>query len=281
MPDASLRKYRRILLQIDSTTHSRHTMGAAVELAARLGSELQGIFIEDSDLATLSDLGFVREYRFSSPVAHRLDRPTIEAQFRAMARSIQRQLEQVARQRKVSVEFRSVRRGVRGDDRDFEEVDLVIIESTSLLTSRTVPEGLAGREAPPPAPPQRRTLLLKGARRLSTDALVICDSLNAAEQGIRAVTSLLSILPENITLLPLGLNEEALVELVALARSEQESNGTKMRILPPLSVGNAHLLDRVLEREMLLVITAGGAFLEDPDNLRRVLASRHPVLFLH
>src|SRR5690606_41057475 len=39
MSDAPRRKYRRILLQIDSSTHSRHTMVAAIEIAARLRSE--------------------------------------------------------------------------------------------------------------------------------------------------------------------------------------------------------------------------------------------------
>ena len=279
MSDAPRRKYRRILLQIDSSTHSRHTMVAAIEIAARLGGELQGVFVEDSDLATVSDLGFVREYRFLSPGAHRLDRPTLEAQFRAMARSMQRQLEQAARQRQVAVGFRAVRGAWPASESDLDDADLVIIETTGRLQSRNLRDEIARRGGPSKLP--RPTLLLKGAKSLSAEALIICDSVSVAEIGVRTARQLLSIPLSNITLLPLGLDEGARARLAEFATSLRESEGETARVLPPLSAENAHLLKEILAQEMLVIAAADGLYLRDPKNLQQLLTSRHPLLLLH
>lgn len=279
MSDTPARKYRRILLQIDAATHCRETMGAAIDIAVRLDGELQGVFIEDSDLVTLSDLGFVREYRLSSRVAHQMDRDTMETQLRAMARSVQRQFEHAARQRKIAVGFRAVRgTGGTSEERDIDDADLVIIESTGRLHARNFREQLTNRSALTGM--LRPTLLLKGAKRLSTEALIICDSLNAAAQGVQAVTTLLSIPHAKITLLPFGLDDNVLASLMEFGKSGKEEGEAGMRLMSPLSVANNPLLGPIITRENLVVMKAGGAFLQDAANLEPLLTSRHPLLFL-
>jgi hypothetical protein len=126
----------------------------------------------------------------------------------------------------------------------------------------------------------RPTLLLKGAKHLTAEALVICDSPVAAEQGVRAVTSLLPIPLSHITLLPFALDDAALAGLAEFAKSAGQPGEADLRIMPPLSAANGHVLERMLARESLVVLTSGGAFLQDPANLEPLLTSRHPLLFL-
>ena len=228
MSERPVRKYRRILLQIDAASHCRETMGAALDIAARLGGELHGVFIEDSDLVTVSELGFVQEFRLSSPVAHQLDRVTLEAQLRAMSRSVQRHLEREARRRKIVIGFRAVRgAGWPSEEKDLDDADLVIIESTGRLHSRNFRARLSSRGMLTRMP--RPTLLLKGAKHLTAEALIICDSLVAAEQGVRAVTSLLSIPLSHITLLPFDLDEAALAGVVEFAKSAGQPGEAGLR----------------------------------------------------
>lgn len=271
-------KYRRVLLQIDAATHCRETVGAAIEITARLGGELRGIFIEDSDLFTVGELDFIREFRLSSPIAHHLDRLTLEAQLRAMARSVKRQLEQAARHRKITVGFRALRgEGWRGDVGEWGDADLVILECTGRLHARNFRGRLSSREAITEL--LHPTLLLKGAKSLRADVTVICDSLTAAKQGILAAVTLLGAPAGKITLLPVGLNDEDCAELTMIAQQYSgEKQGTP-RVAPVMAAG-PEVIEAISPIDCTVVMRVGGAFLEDPAHQEALLISRHPLLFV-
>jgi nucleotide-binding universal stress UspA family protein len=87
---------RRILVGIDASNASLDALEAAASLAARLGSELAGLFVEDEDLLRLAALPFGDIVRSPSGERERLDRASVEATLRAVASHAREVLERTA-----------------------------------------------------------------------------------------------------------------------------------------------------------------------------------------
>lgn len=99
---------RRILVPLDASEHSRAALEAAARLAAALGAEISGLYVEDEDLLELCRFPFVREigmYR-----SRRLDRGEVERDFRIQAERIRQMMALIARHANISWNF-TVRRG--------------------------------------------------------------------------------------------------------------------------------------------------------------------------
>ncbi|MZR30098.1 universal stress protein [Sneathiella litorea] len=285
MAEPSSRKYRRVLLQIDAATLCQDTVGAAVEIAARLGGELHGLFIEDTDLVAVGELEFIHEFRLSSPTAHPLDLLTLESQLRAMARSVRRQLERAGNRQKVTIGFRSVRGDTwRTEEETSNDADLVIIESTGRLHSRTYRGHRTNRRSA--VANLCPTLLLKGGKRLTSFVTVICDSVEAAKLGVRTVTTLLGVKPENITLLPYALNDQECQELREIIEQFAEETmktaegRTQIKIGPNVAEDGARVMRFLSPDDCVVVLKTGGIFLENPAHLESLIVSRHPLLFV-
>jgi nucleotide-binding universal stress UspA family protein len=285
MAEPLSRKYRRVLLQIDMATHCHETVGAAIDITARLGGELQGIFIEDSDLLAVGELDFIHEFRLSSPTGHQLDRLTIEGQLRAMARSVQRQMERAASRRKITVGFRSIRGDIiRSGKEPFEDADLVIIESTGRLHRRSFRERVSGRSRVLAA--TRPTLLLKGGQKLAPYVTIICDSVEAADHGLQAVATLLITPLENITLLPYRVSEEdretisKFVEKFSAISNKVSEGKSGVNLIPTIVENEAQLQSLLFPDDCVVVMKTGGAILSNPALLDPLIIGPHPLLFI-
>ncbi|MBX6323330.1 MAG: hypothetical protein IRY94_16010, partial [Rhodospirillaceae bacterium] len=53
--------FRRLVILVDPVTGNRLSLLAATDLAARLGAELEVLFVEDTDLLAVSELPAVRQ----------------------------------------------------------------------------------------------------------------------------------------------------------------------------------------------------------------------------
>lgn len=106
---------RRILVALDASSHSHAALAAAVALAGRLHSEVQGIFVEDVNLLRLAELPFAREVRYGLSSARPVQGEEVLRGLRARAAVLRRELEEVAEQNKVSSTFRVVRGTVAGE----------------------------------------------------------------------------------------------------------------------------------------------------------------------
>lgn len=71
--NAGLLRRKRILVGIDSSAKSLAAIGTAVPLAASLGLDLEGLFVEDSDLIRLAQLPFTSEVRYGTEAPMPLD----------------------------------------------------------------------------------------------------------------------------------------------------------------------------------------------------------------
>jgi nucleotide-binding universal stress UspA family protein len=105
---------RRIVVGLDASNHSHAALAAAVALAGRLHSELEGIFVEDVNLLRLAELPFAREVRFGQ-TARPVQGEEVLRGLRARAAVLRRELAEVAQQNKVSSTFRVVRGAVAGE----------------------------------------------------------------------------------------------------------------------------------------------------------------------
>ena len=106
---------RRILVALDASAHSHAALAAAVTLAGRLHSEIQGIFVEDINLLRLAELPFAREVRFGQAGARPVQGEELRRGLRARAAVLRRELEEIAEENKVSSTFRVVRGAVAGE----------------------------------------------------------------------------------------------------------------------------------------------------------------------
>ncbi|MDD3447991.1 MAG: universal stress protein [Gammaproteobacteria bacterium] len=158
--------FRRILVALDASPHSREALEAAVELAVRDRAELLGLFVEDANLLRLAELPFTREVGLSSGMPRRLDALQLEQSLRAQVRLIERLLRQNLRRGRIAGSLRVVRGQIVAElllaARD---ADLVvvgrggnphrrIIGSNLRRILESAPETplLVGRKAPPGRP---------------------------------------------------------------------------------------------------------------------------------
>ena len=102
-------KVRRILLPIDVSRDSLSALQAAFDLAARVGGEVLGLFIEDPHLLIAGSFPFAREVGSASGISRRIGKADIEHRFRAVATKARDALTEAGRRLKVSFSFRVAR----------------------------------------------------------------------------------------------------------------------------------------------------------------------------
>jgi len=100
---------RKILVALDLSGHGRAALDAAVDLAGRLHSELEGVFVEDADLLRLACSPLAYHVTVPFGVSEPLETGRVEADLSAHAARARRALEGAARRRRIRFTFRSVR----------------------------------------------------------------------------------------------------------------------------------------------------------------------------
>jgi nucleotide-binding universal stress UspA family protein len=181
---------RRILVGVDASAASLDAMAVAVALAARLGSILTGLFVEDEDLLRLAALGFADIVRTPGSAAERLDRASAEAGLRAVAAHAREALERTASSHRVTCTFRVARgRVVREVLAAAEEADLVVLGAAGHGRSGW---GVLGETARAAAERARPPVLLIGRGSRLTGKVVGVDDGTPAGARAKAAASLLA-----------------------------------------------------------------------------------------
>jgi len=128
----------RILVPLDASENSMSALDTAADLAAVLGAELEGLFVEDINVLLLCEFPFAREVSFLGPSFRRIDRAETERQFRIQAQRLQKILSEVAGRFHVPWKFRVTRGGVPAEVlAAAENADLTILgRSGRSMTSR-------------------------------------------------------------------------------------------------------------------------------------------------
>ena len=97
---------RRIVVALDSCGSGRPAQEIAVRLAAVLGAQPEGVFVEDINLIRLSELPFLREVRAYSLAEAVISTESMQRDLRVLARQAERMLLQAAQAMGVGCTFR-------------------------------------------------------------------------------------------------------------------------------------------------------------------------------
>jgi hypothetical protein len=114
MPEARP-NLQRILLPLDLSRDSLAALDSAFVLAAALGAEVSGLFIEDERLVAAGNLPFAREVGSFSGIRRQIGCADIEHRFRAVAANARLALVEAGRERQVRSRFRVARGDVSGE----------------------------------------------------------------------------------------------------------------------------------------------------------------------
>ncbi len=106
------RSQRRILVALDASRASLEALAAAASLAARLGADLEGLFVEDVNLLRLAALPVARQLPLPSGSWQPLDPHAIETELAALARRAREALARAAEPHRVAWSFRVTRGNV-------------------------------------------------------------------------------------------------------------------------------------------------------------------------
>lgn len=97
---------RRIAVALDATAHGQQLLDLAAAVAVLLEAELEGVFVEDTQLIHSAGLPFLRELRRTTLDESALDATRLQRELRAAARRVRETLEQSARTRGLACSFR-------------------------------------------------------------------------------------------------------------------------------------------------------------------------------
>lgn len=97
---------RRIVVALETSRAGRTALDIAVRLAAALHAELEGVFVEDSELLELAALPFLREIRTHSLSEEAVSAERMQRDLRALARQAERMFVTATEALGVAVSFR-------------------------------------------------------------------------------------------------------------------------------------------------------------------------------
>lgn len=176
---------RRILVALDASADSTAALEAAAALAALLGAELQGLYVEDVNLVRLPRLSLVTEIDLLSGEPRRLDPAELEGHLRRQAARARRSLERAAGHARVRWTFR-IARGRVAAELLAAEADLVTLgirgHSPRRGPGSTARELLEGAREP--------VLLLRRGARLGRTVYAVHDGSPAAREAVRVAADL-------------------------------------------------------------------------------------------
>jgi nucleotide-binding universal stress UspA family protein len=144
--EGSDKRMRRIAVALDASPHSLRGLAIAAGIAAALNAELEGVFVEDTELLRPAGLPFLREFRIATLRENPLDSERLERDLRAAARGVRAQLERSAAAYGLTWSFR-VWRG------DLEAEILRAALDAELFALARIGRFAPLRRRPRPAPP--------------------------------------------------------------------------------------------------------------------------------
>jgi nucleotide-binding universal stress UspA family protein len=229
---------RRIMVALDASVSSLSALYNAVDLAARLGAELIGLYVEDINLLRLAQLPFAHEVHPFSSTLRRLDALDLERQFRDEASRVRQSVLSICRDRNVPCRFQ-VFRGIVAAEllAAAQQADLMVLGKLGRSYSGTKRIGSITRMIV-----SRRsgmTLILQSDALLtSIPVIVLYDGSEQARKSL-AIAAHLARLPQGRMI------------VFVVADSEQEARRIETQIIEYLQVYELDADFRMMVRDAL------------------------------
>jgi nucleotide-binding universal stress UspA family protein len=110
-----VKQFRRIVVALDGSPTSLAALEATAELAAAWGSEVAGLFVEDTSLLRMASLPFAREVGSHSGAHRAINPDQFEREFRSQAERARNTLWYVAERFRLTASFQVKRGPVRAE----------------------------------------------------------------------------------------------------------------------------------------------------------------------
>ena len=129
---------KRLMLALDAGRCAAADISLAIDLAALIGAELQGLFVEDSDLLRLAALPFAREVGGRSGQHRPMERSAVESMLKRRVERVAGELERAGKQRNIAVSHRTARgKMVRQALEHGRHGDVVLLHPTTRAKAAT------------------------------------------------------------------------------------------------------------------------------------------------
>jgi nucleotide-binding universal stress UspA family protein len=176
---------RRILVALDASAQSLAALNAAVTLAAGLGADLEGLFVEDINLMRIAMLPVARRVLYPSGTEETLDSSRMEREMRLLARQAQESLAAMAERSGIRWSFRVVRGKVTVEILSAaSDSDLLTVGKSGWSIARKMHLGSTAHNAAVHAP--KAVLLVKRPLAANRPVMVLYDGSPLAEQSLKA-----------------------------------------------------------------------------------------------
>lgn len=235
---------RRVLVAMDASSDGLAAVAMAVRLAAELGAEVQGLFVENVNLLRLAALSVAREVALCAPVSRPLDPASMERVLRAQAECVRRDLAQRAERVRVTWSFEVARGHV-------VHCTLAIAQDADLL--------VLGKEnsAPRLPPPSRQ-------RAVTGPLLVVYDGSPGSRRALETGAQLAHAADDEIIVAVIPSGAHAWDELSQDAADALETAEVEGAIAALRQPDAAELVREARRRQVQLVLMGRHCPLLDP-----------------
>jgi hypothetical protein len=198
---------QRVLVVLDASPENPAMLETAVRLAAGLGTELQALFVEDTNLLRLTELPFLRAVDPFSGATRKLSSQGMERGMRAYASRAREALARTAPRSRVRWSFRTMQgTGASGALTGASDTDLVILGGASRPTDPATQEAISRATG--------SVLLLRGRVRPGRPVLVPYDGTPGSLRALEVASRLASTWRAPLVLLTPAGSPEPPPELV-------------------------------------------------------------------
>lgn len=278
---ATTEAFHRMIIALGAGGASEEGLAAAAEIAALMGIEIEGLFIEDEAVLGLSALPFLREIEAGSLTSRPFDPARLESEMRLAAGARRRALAEAARRSRTAFRFQAVR----------GEIEAVVLRTAGASDIMVVIEpGGAAERTSHAAVTMRRAAMRSHAsvlyvpapvrRRRGAVAAILGPGAEPVEV-LRLAARVAAASNNDLVILSASLADINRKKIAQLA-GEFELAGDRVR-LQPLADDSPEALARALEivEQRLVVLGRGALGLDDERALTALAAAlRVPILSL-
>jgi nucleotide-binding universal stress UspA family protein len=271
---------RRILVALDASAQSLAALKTSVKLAAELGAELEGLFVEDANLMRIAMLPFARRMLFPSAAEEPLDSSVMEHELKSLARRAQRSLATMAEHYGIQWSFRVVRGKVTIEILSAaSDSDLLTVGSSGWSMTRRMQLGSTAQNAAIHAP--GALLLAKCPLAVDRPVMVLFDGSPPAEQALKAAIRFASALQSQLTVFLLPDTPPDVRPLMRGAAHQITAKGVDANFRALLAIDALRLADAIeVEAGGLLVLGREYKHLTENEVQNLIRLVSNPVLLL-
>ncbi|MGI9556409.1 MAG: universal stress protein [Solirubrobacterales bacterium] len=269
----------RVLLALDLSAESRAAAELAVELAAALEVEVEGLFVEDRELLDLAGHPLAREVATFEVVAQPVERIGLERGLRAQAARARALLAGVVGQRAISWSFRVVRGTV------VDEIRTAAGEGDTIALGRvgwsTGPRRRLGRTVESLLAEGDRGVLVPGRRPAAGEPVVACyEGSSAGRQVLAAAVQLGRATGSALRVEVIARDETEAATLQEEAKAELADAGAEAGFHTRVVERPSELAAALSAVSCRLLIVPSGVFGDGPDVLSLVSDLDCPLLLV-